>query len=444
MADFSDRERFIPVDKAELVDRLLRSHVVAPEERENYFLFSKLLDSYYHFEFHAKTEKLKQNYLPLNPDSSTVTTHNFSPEECKAHENQLMVAFKEVLNQANYQQITEKDLTYAVNRESLLKINLFVDFDDFENQLVFGRGSQTHKIRRKKGLFKEETIDIAVYNRVALIIKYKDSTYFENRDRKKINFNPGTMTVKLFKNIPKGDLEMLFPNAQVRMKLKDKLLMGGIAVGGGTMVVLKASAGLIAMASVLWLMTRSIIASGGEIPALGPLEISGMVGGMTALAAIGLFLFKQWNGYKNRKIRFMKALGDNLYFKNLDNNAGVFYHIIADAEEEEFKEALLGYLFLLKTAAGLTASALDDAIEDWFKKTYDTPINFEIADALAKLKRLGLCSIAGSDPDGKPLWRALSLTDACGRLDQLWDNFFQVHVPDADDVVATPSNRNFQ
>jgi hypothetical protein len=67
---------------------------------------------------------------------------------------------------------------------------------------------------------------------VALIIKYKDASYFKALNRKDLNFNPGTMIVKLFKNIPKGDLEMLFPNAQVGMKLKDKLLMGGFALGG--------------------------------------------------------------------------------------------------------------------------------------------------------------------------------------------------------------------
>ena len=239
------------------------------------------------------------------------------------------------------------------------------------------------------------------------------------------------MIVKLFKNIPKGDLEMLFPNAQVRMKVKDKLLMGGFAVGGGITVLLKASAGLVAMASILWLMSRSVIVGSGELPSLGPVEISGMVGGMTALAAIGAFLFKQWNSYKNRKIKFMKTLGDNLYFKNLDNNAGVFYHIIADAEEEEFKEALLGYVFLAESKTGLTADALDDAIEDWFKTTYDTPIDFEIEDALEKLKRLTLCEIAGTANTGEPLWTAVSLTTACERLDFLWDNFFQMHAPHA-------------
>ena len=37
----------------------------------------------------------------------------------------------------------------------------------------------------------------------------------------------------------------------------------------------------------------------------------------------------------------MKALSDNLYFKNLDNNAGVFHHLIDAAEEEEVKEAIV-------------------------------------------------------------------------------------------------------
>ena len=205
--------------------------------------------------------------------------------------------------------------------------------------------------------------------------------------------------------------------------------MGGVAFGGGIMVMVKAGAGLIAMGGILWLMTRSVIASGGQIPPLGPVEISGMVGGMTALAAIGAFLFKQWNGYKNRKIKFMKALGDNLYFKNLDNNAGVFYHIIADAEEEEFKEALLGYSFLAKSETGLTAAALDEAIEGWFKETYGFPIDFEIEDALGKLKRLTLCEVAGIDETSTPVWKAVSLAEACERLDALWDNFFQMNAP---------------
>ncbi len=79
----------------------------------------------------------------------------------------------------------------------------------------------------------------------------------------------------------------------------------------------------------------------------------------------------------------------------------------------------------------LFAAELDTAIEDWFAETYATPINFEIADALDKLKRLKLCHIVGNDQAGKSRWKALPLADACRQLDQLWDDFFQVHLPDA-------------
>jgi hypothetical protein len=429
MADPPGKERFIPVRKADLVDGLSNRKSITPEERGVFLRFSSILDSLFHFEFHTKIESLEENYHPFNPDNDTITVRRFSREDRSDHEARLMAAFKAVLNQANYQQITATDLAFAMNRESLFKIDLFVDFEDFENQLIFRRGVRSHRIRRKKWLFKEEPVDVTIYDRVALIIKYKDEPYFKARKRKDLNFSPGTMIVKLFKNIPKGDLEMLFPNAQVRMKLKDKLLMGGFAVGGGISVVVKAGAGLVAMASILWLMSRAVIAGSGEIPTVGPVEISGMVGGVTALAAIGAFLFKQWNSYKNRKIKFMKTLGDNLYFKNLDNNAGVFYHIIADAEEEEFKEALLAYIFLADSEAGLTAKALDEVIEGWFKATYGAPIDFEIEDALGKLKRLKLCDTAEIDETGQPVWTAVSLTQACQRLDFIWDNLFQMNAP---------------
>ena len=65
-----------------------------------------------------------------------------------------------------------------------------------------------------------------------------------------------------------------------------------------------------------------------------------------ALAAFGGFLVRQFTKFKNRKIQFMKSLSENLYFRNLDNDAGVFHHLLDAAEEEEVKEAVLAYHFL--------------------------------------------------------------------------------------------------
>jgi hypothetical protein len=65
--------------------------------------------------------------------------------------------------------------------------------------------------------------------------------------------------------------------------------------------------------------------------------------------------------FKNRKIQFMKALSENLDFRNLDNDAGVF-HFLLDAAEEEVTEEVLAYHFPRTAARPLTAAELDRRI----------------------------------------------------------------------------------
>jgi hypothetical protein len=136
------------------------------------------------------------------------------------------------------------------------------------------------------------------------------------------------------------------------------------------------------------------------------------------LATLGGFLFRQISKFKNRKIKFMKALSDNLYFKNLDNNAGVFHHLIDAAEEEEVKETVLAYFFLLTEKQPLLQAELDDIIEKWLETGWGCKINFEIEDAINKLERLELVTREGDR------LRCLPLAEARRRLDHIWDNYF--------------------
>jgi len=425
MSEFNEAERFIPFHKAEIIRLLCEDGYLKPSEQKKFQNVCKLLECIFHFIFHKKIEFLKNNYYPLNPDKIIKTTKVYSEDDIKKCEKNLLDKFKEILNDANYERITQDDINYAIEKESLFKINLFVDFDDFESQLIYRKGVRKKETLEKRILRKPVKTDVTIFDRVALLIKFKDKAYFENNNRKNLKFKPGSLIIKLFQNIPKADMEMMFPNTQVKMRYKDILLMAGCALGGGVAVALKAGAGLIAMISVLWFLTRSFIYTGGEIPYLGPTEISCMVGGISALTAIVAFLVNHWNKYKNRKIKFMKDLGDNLYFKNLDNNAGVFHYILNEAEEEECKEAILSYYFLICSDNGLTASGLDDIIEQWFATKYDTVIDFEISDALRKLKELDLCKTIQTDEKGEAIWQAVSLDDACTRLDYIWDNYFQ-------------------
>ena len=205
---------------------------------------------------------------------------------------------------------------------------------------------------------------------------------------------------------------MLFPNTAVRMRLMDKLLIGVPAlVSGGIVLSTKLGASLILIGSLLgfWLGLSNV-----------PVELNqtSVMILLAGVAALGGYLWKQFSNFKNRKLRFMQALTQNLYFKNLDNNAGVFHRLGNDAEEEECKEAILAYYFLLTSDKPLTRTELDKTIEQWLQDKWQCQVDFEIDDAINKLRALKL--LTGSDDK----LSVVSMPEAIKILDTCWDDYF--------------------
>ena len=83
-------------------------------------------------------------------------------------------------------------------------------------------------------------------------------------------------------------------------------------------------------------------------------------------------------------------LTDSLYFKNMGNNSGVFPMLIDNAEEEELKETILAYAFLNQSKEPLTSEEIDTQIENWFQTEFQIELDFDVEDALYKLKKIGL------------------------------------------------------
>ncbi len=407
------KHRFIPYRRQDVIELCINQGGLESQSHQSFSQLCHILESLIHFEFHATLETLKNTYAPFDPNADTLVTRKPDKEEQIKLQQQFADVFKTVLNAANYEQVTDQDLEDALHEESLFKVNLAVEFDDFE-QVVFYHRGEHHKQSTIKswGGLKKETLNYTNYDRIAVFIKFKDAEYFASKDRKDLNFTPGSTIIKLFQDVPKADLEMLFPNSEVCMRKIDKLIIGTSAVvGGAFLLVTKLATSILLIGALIayWMGFRveDVIITSNQVLALG-----------AGLGVFGAFIYKEWNKFKNRKIAFMKALADSLYFKNLDNNAGVFHHLIDTAEEEEFKEAILGYYFLLINPQPLSESELDNAIEQWFSKTHNVELDFEVDDALQKLLRMGLVL----EVDGK--YQALSLDKAKEGLDKHWDGLF--------------------
>jgi hypothetical protein len=409
--------RYIPFRKQDIVTMCreeLPSDQSNDEGKTSFNQFCDLLSSLIHFEYHSELESLKNNYAPFDPNSDTRVLNTVTTEQKAQCQSDFAKDFAKVLNAANFEVITHQDLQDALNEESLFKVRLEVEFDDFEEVVFYRRGESqlTETITSFWGL-RKKLLHFTNYDRVAVFIRFKDTAYFESKNKVPMGFEPNSTIVKLFQNVPKADLEMLFPNSEVRMRSIDKAIIGTSAIAGGAVVLItKLGASLVLLFALFayW---------GGFRSEAVEMSQQHWITFAIGMGVFGGFIFKEWSKFKNRKIKFMKALSDNLYFKNLDNNAGVFHTLIDAAEEEDIKEALLAYTFLLKSKNGLTAQQLDDEIEIWFENKYQCTLDFEINDALEKLIRMRLVTSENQ------VYTVLSLDQAKVVLDEHWDNLFQ-------------------
>jgi hypothetical protein len=410
-------ERFIPFRKTNIVT--MCADEVSAQERESFHAFAELLASLLHHEFRGRLETLKDSYHPFNPNADTRSIVELDAAERHAAQERLVDELTALAEAANFERISSEDLDYAFADESLMKVRLEADFDDFEQVVFYRRGEHTRQeeVKQLFGL-RRRTLEFTNYAKVLIYVKFKDAAHFEAKGKKLegLPFKPASTIIKLFQDVPRADLEMLFPNARVTMRGIDKLLIGVPAVISGIVVlVTKVAAALLPVLLLLgfWLGVHKAPVS------LNQGQLLALVAG---LAAFGGYLARQFSTFKNRKIQFMKALSENLYFRNLDNHAGVFHHLLDSAEEEEVKEAVLAYHFLRTAGQPLTEDELDKRIEDWFASKWDAVFDFEVDDGVGKLHRLRLV-----DDDGQGRLTAVSLDEAKRRLDETWDNLFAYH-----------------
>jgi hypothetical protein len=268
-------ERFIPFRKSDVIT--MCADEVPDNEREPFRAFVELLESLLHHEFRGRLETLKDAYHPFNPDADVRTIREPSTAERDAAHERLVEELTALAEAANFERISTDDLDRAFAEESLVKVRLKADFDDFDQVAFYRRGVHTRdeQVKQWFGL-RRRNITFTNYGKVLVYVKFKDAAHFEavGKNVDELPFAPGSMIIKLFQDVPRADLEMLFPNARVRMRAIDKLLIGVPAVVSGIiMVVTKLVAALLPVLLLLafWFGLRNepVQLGQGELVTLG-------------------------------------------------------------------------------------------------------------------------------------------------------------------------------
>jgi len=413
------RGQFIPVRKSDIIEAFIAGNSLDDEsEREKFRQLCRMLASIYHFTYFDQLERLRDAYYYFNPELDPHAC--FDSNTLNAAYEKLITAFTAVLAGANFVEILPAEIADKHPERSALRLETPVGA--FREVRFFRRGRhQEYREAVKWYGLRRQTEAVEVHDDVVLLVATKSAADIASkRELKRLTqrkIRPGSVLIKYFRNIASADLRTLYPNVRVVMNTMDKLILGVPALLGGVPIVLN----LIPTLAVLFLVLGFYLGISGAVEED---QIKTALGAVTGTAALGGFVMRQWMKYQRQSLKYQKELTDKVYFRNINNNAGIFDYIIGAAEDQECKEAFLAYYFLHTADDRPTQATLDARIEAWLKTNFGVEIDFEADDALAKLDRLGVLRRQGDQLSVPPLDEALA------RLDRIWDNFFPFNTRD--------------
>ncbi len=404
-------DKFIAVRRSDLLAALMAHGDLADEaERGKFEQFYRMLAAIYHYEYFELLDRLRSDYYYFSPDVASHAAMDRDAGE-RAYSD-LVQSLDEVLKDANFVELPHPEIHDAHRQRTLLRVEVKAPLRDFREVRLYRRGHHTEQFEVAEWFgLRRRKVEAEVYEDVVLLVAMKSHDEIASRrelrtlERRKII--PGSVLLKYFRNIAASDLYALFPNVRVVMSSLDKLMLGVPAVAGGIPILLK----LFATITVLFLVVGFYVGTNATIE---DKDMKTALAALTGLVALGGFAMRQWLKYQRQSLKYQIELTDNIYYRNINNNAGIFDYVVGAAEDQECKEALLAYYFLLTATSAPTAAELIERVENWLRGRFGFDLDFAAGDALAMLERFGVLR-----RDGERLFVS-PLDGASAQLQRFW------------------------
>jgi len=417
----SDGEKFIPLTRFAIMNRLTEASRWRDGEADDAKRFFRYLAAWRHQTYNEQLLTLKEAYMPFSPDRDTIRTMEYSKEQLRRFQKSFIDNVTQLLEQANYTHISSQRLNKIFEQQSIYNLDLEVDLSEFEEMTIYCRGEMIETKQRRtwrKLYLGFEEYTVPIFQRLFLLLKLKteeqrlgeimeserrknDGSPIERKKAEKIMAKKRAMLppgiccdhiyLKLFKNIPTTDLEMMFPNTKVRFRPLDKIKLG-ITAGGGTIASIAGTAG------------KLLLITTNPIKAIGAL--------VGIIAVIGRQIMK----FFHQRNEYMMVLAQNLYFHNLADNRGSLTLLADRAEEEDIKEEMLLYSVLSKEDVHRSQlPLLQVAIENYLSEEFNVNVDYDIMDALQRLLHDGVVTEANG------ILTTMRPKEGCDHIDAKWD-----------------------
>jgi hypothetical protein len=405
------RNRFIPQRKSDVVTGLVASGILAGNEEASFRRFARVLGAIIHHRHFEELDRLREAYFYFDPEVGEQARGPAQDLE-KAYRT-LCDEFVRVLSEANFVEIPREVISRAFGEHALVRVKIKAPVEDYREVRMFRRGDrkETIEIPEWFGL-RRRSLEVEFYDDVVVMVATRpndaSSTQSgKSRGKTRKKMRSGAVLFKYFRDIARGDLEALFPNVRVVMSVFDQFALGVPALVGGVPILLK-------LASTLTVLFAVIGFYLGVHGTLHDKDTEQALAALSGLFALGAFMLRQWGNFHRQSLIHQKQVTDNIYYRNINNNSGIFNYLIGEAEEQDWKEALLAYCGLLTATTPLTRQALGARVEALLMQMFGSQVAFGSDDALAQLRGLDLLC----EEDG--CFSVPPLAEALARLERRW------------------------
>ncbi|MCA9126471.1 MAG: DUF3754 domain-containing protein [Planctomycetales bacterium] len=394
---FGQRENFVPLHASDLVEYLSRHPVLSDDQRPEFQKFANLILALLHHLYRQRHEQLMLNYAALDPDSDRVLMTVPTDELRRQLSAELLERTQDALGRANYHRLAPAEIQRAIKAASQWGVRMRVEFSAIRKLEVYARGCVIgqREWRNWRKWMRKELVDVPLYQRLVVIF-WVDHHFPSNK------FDPRRVYLRMFKNVPQQDVDMMLPATGIQMSWIDhsKIVVPSVY----------------AAAMTLWRFLRYLVV----LTFVGVFKTVALI--VLVALAIG-FGFKSMFTYRiNTKRRHMLSMTQSLYYQNLDNNAGVLFRLLDEGEQQEACEAVMAYFvtaILMDNRPDLTLYEIDVESEKLLRDATGIDIDFDVEDTARSLVQLGIMSV---DEGG---WKALPLPQAIASLDATWDSWYQ-------------------
>jgi len=425
-------EPFVPINTIELIDALIgrwsdwsqdsaelsesrgdKRAAVMPDETAVRDLFSGFADLLHH-EYRPLFSRFAQRYADLDPDRDTRlilpprrSVDSGDPREISGVDDpaaaqqlledvgRITEVGKRILYDAGYTEIDRAELDRAVGVYSPWGVPLHVDFDVFDAIAVYARGDVVGKRTKRhwRNFYREELFEVSLYQRVVVMFKLRPGFRTEDQLDDKL------LHLRMFKNIPKQDIDMLLPGTRVKFSWIDHLRNIVPSLGGIGLTLFK-------------------IARIGFFVAAITFSIAAVLIGLCV--ALVSYMIRSVMNHLNAKNRYMLNLTRSLYYQKLDSNAGVACRLLDEAETQRHRELIVAYYAMWSAGEPLSHRRLRRRGERMVRELVDVEIAFRSDDAIATLSTWGLIH---TDSNGK--LQTAAPEEALRRIGVYWNHLIR-------------------